>query len=108
MFPRRKSLRNLINTRFDELKEILMATQAEIDAVTAQLADFQTQITGNVSALAADVTAIQAELANVPAGVDISGLQAAAASLATNVGNLGTTVSSVTALVPAAPAPPAV
>lgn len=104
----RQSLRSIVINGFAQLKEILMATQADIDAVTAQLADFQTQITGNVSALAADVTAIQAELANVPAGVDISGLQAAAASLATNVGNLGTTVGTVSALVPAPPAPPAV
>lgn len=103
----RQSLRTLIVNGFNEMRGLIMATQADIDAVTAQLTTFQTAISGDVSALAADVTAIQTALANIPAGVDITALQAAANSLATNVGNLGTTVGSVTALVPAPPAPPA-
>ena len=102
----RQSLRTLIINGFNEMRGLNMATQAEIDAVTAQLTTFQTDVTGDISALAADVTAIQAALANIPAGVDITALQAAAASLATNMGNLGTTVGSVTALVPS-PTPPA-
>jgi hypothetical protein len=83
----------LINHRFDEIERLLMATQGDIDAITAQLTMLATE-------LAADDSAIQAAIAGIAAqGVDVTALRAA-------VDGLSATVDATTALVPAAPAAP--
>ena len=66
-----------------------MATQADIDALTAQLGTLKDTLT-------ADDAAIQTEIANLQAqGVDTTALQAA-------VSDLSTVVDATSALVPAA------
>ncbi len=82
----------------DQLREriSLMATQADVDAITAQITQVSTD-------LAAAKTSLQAEidkLAVANPGVDLSGLQAAVAPL-------DAAVQAVGGLVPDAPAPPA-
>lgn len=88
-------LENLIKNEFREIKEILMASQADIDAVTQALTDLQSQLTN-------DVTNIQNEIASLQSqGIDVSGLQA-------EVANLTNTVNTVNTIAPApAPTPPA-
>lgn len=83
-----------LNTRFTKMEKLIMATQADIDAITTELGGLTTQ-------LAADDAAIQEALATLAAqGVDVTALQAAASSLSD-------TVAATTALVPAPVTPPA-
>jgi small-conductance mechanosensitive channel len=90
--------------RLNQKLEKIMASQADIDALTAQivtsLGDLQTQST----AIGADVTAIQAALAALPPSLDITALQAAVASLATNQASLDASVGTLNDVVPPAPA----
>jgi hypothetical protein len=77
--------------------ENTMATQADVDALT-------TALTSDTSELGTALTAISDQIASLQAanpGVDLSGLQTAAA-------NLGTAVTNIAALVPAAPSAPVV
>lgn len=87
-----ESFREYLDRKFDTLERlILLATQADIDALTNALAQLQAELT-------ADDGAIQAELAKLSQAnpsVDLTGLQSA-------VSNLSTQVQNTTALVPPA------
>jgi hypothetical protein len=79
---------------------IIMATQAELDAATAALTAVSTDIATNVTQLGTDVAAIQALLAQP--NLDATALDAAVAAIAATQANLDTAVSGVTSLAPAA------
>jgi hypothetical protein len=87
--------------RIYALLEDIMAGQASIDAAVAQLASTQATEATAVATLAADVTAIQAELA---AGVDTTALDAAVAAQAGSDADLVSAVNDVTALASPPPA----
>lgn len=82
-------LPKLMTEQYESLKERIMSTQADVDALTAQVTTMQT-------ALAAGVAAIQAEISALPAAVDVTALQAA-------VNALSTTVNEADAIPPATP-----
>lgn len=87
-----REMEHRIITRLERFT--IMATQAEIDAVTSGLADLK-------SKLDADDSAIQQEIASLQAAnpsLDLSGLQSA-------VSDLSASVDATTALVPAPDAP---
>jgi len=85
---RLEMLENLINLRFYQLKEIAVATQGDIDAITQALTDLQAE-------LANDVTNIQNEINTLESdGVNVTALQAA-------VSNLTNTVNTVNTIAPA-------
>jgi hypothetical protein len=92
-----------LETSLNEKLEKIMATQADIDAMVAQLNTSVTDLQGQSAAIGEDVTAIQQALAN-PGNIDITALQAAVASLATNQSNLDASVGTLNDVVPAAPA----
>jgi ABC-type xylose transport system substrate-binding protein len=71
---------------------IKMATQADIDALTTQLATLSTTLTADDGAIQAAIAALSAQ------GVDVTALQAA-------VSTLSSAVDATTALVPAATTP---
>lgn len=102
-------LAQLINNRFDQLKELILTGQQSVDALTAEVTNAVTTITTDFETLATDATAVQTEItalqAQIAAGgtVDLTALQAAASSLDGSVTSLGTSVSSVSALVPTPP-----
>lgn len=100
-------LTQLINRHYNQLKELLMATQADIDALTTEITNAVNTITTDLQTLGSDVTNVQAEITALQQQnptVDVTALQAAANQLDSTVTSLGTSVDSVTALVP--PAPP--
>ena|ERR1700761_1943016 len=77
-----------------EMRHSFMATQQDIDALTAQVTDLGASLSSDVTAIQDEITALQ----SANPGVDVSALQAAVQSLSGNV-------DAVTALAPAAPAP---
>lgn len=85
--------------------EMIVATQADVDALTAAVGDLEDQVTADETQLGTAVTGIQAEidaLKNANPALDLSGLQAKVTDATTAVTNLGTAVSNVSALVPPA------
>lgn len=82
--------------------EKIMVTQADIDALVTQLDASVTDLQSQSAAIGADVTAIQAALAN-PANIDITALQAAVASLASNQATLDASVGTLNDVVPPVP-----
>lgn len=87
-------LADLINDRFDDLKGLIMATQADIDAITAQLTALAATLTTDVAGIQTEVGRLDAQIA-AGGAVNVTALTAAVAGLAT-------TADSVTALVPPA------
>lgn len=85
--------------------EKLVATQAEIDALVGALNDLDAKLTAEDGELNSAVAAIQGWIANQPPAVDVSGLQAAVASLSTANDDLKASVDNAASLVPA-PAEP--
>lgn len=84
----------------------IMTAQDDINATVTAVQGLVSDISTQVAQLGTDVTAIQAEIANLQgAGVDTSALNALVANLAGTQSSLDTAVSSVGSLVP--PAPPA-
>lgn len=77
-------LENLINLRYFELKELLMATQGDIDAMTQAISDLKAE-------LANDVTNIQNEINTLESdGVNVTALQAAVSDLTSTVNTVNT------------------
>lgn len=84
---------------------MIVATQADVDALTTAVGDLETQVTGDEAQLVTAVTGIQDEIAalqNANPALDLSGLQAKVTDAQSAVTDLGTAVSSVSALVPPA------
>lgn len=84
-----------------------MATQADVDAVTQALQGVSTQVNDLTTTLAADDSALAAEIQKLQGqGVDVTGLQAVQQDLSAKAQALSTAVDQTTALVPApTPAP---
>jgi polyhydroxyalkanoate synthesis regulator phasin len=61
----------------DEIRNTTMATQEAVDALTAQVAKIQTEVTGAVEALKVQIAALQAIIDAGQPVIDLSGLQAA-------------------------------
>jgi chromosome segregation ATPase len=99
IFQRLQTMERHINEKLEKI----MATQADIDALTTQLVASVGDLQAQSTAIGADVTAIQQALAN-PSNIDISALQDAVASLATNQANLDASVGTLNDVVPPAPA----
>ncbi|HEY1700888.1 MAG TPA: hypothetical protein VGG75_14350 [Trebonia sp.] len=89
--------------RLNQKLEQIMVSQTDIDALTTQLVASVGDLQAQSTAIGADVTAIQAALAN-PNSIDITALQAAVASLATNQASLDASVGTLNDVVPPAPA----
>jgi hypothetical protein len=100
-------LENLINLRFaqlavrvTELKEIVLTTagntQADVDALTAQVTQLAAQLTTDVTNIDAEIAALK----TANPGLDLSKLEAA-------MTGLSGTVSTVDAIAPPPPATPA-
>jgi cob(I)alamin adenosyltransferase len=105
-------LARIVTEQYQSLRSLIMATQGDIDALTAQVTSALTDINTQVSNLGTDVTNIQTEITTLEGQVstgtvDLTGLQSAAAQLATTQSNLDAAVSSVGKLVPPATTPPA-
>lgn len=91
-----------LEQRLNEKLEQIMVTQADIDALVTQVATSVTDLQSQSTAIGTDVAAIQAALAN-PNNIDITALQAAVASLATNQASLDASVGTLNDVVPPAP-----
>jgi uncharacterized protein YjlB len=84
---------------------MIVATQADVDALTAAVGDLESQVTADETELGTAVAGIQAEidaLKNANPALDLTGLQAKVTDAQSAVTDLGTAVSSVSALVPPA------
>jgi hypothetical protein len=80
-----------LHARLDIMENLLMATQADLDAVTASLATLKDTLVADDSAIQAEIAALQ----SANPGLDLTGLQAA-------VADVSAAVDATTALVPAA------
>src|ERR1700744_3598123 len=69
---------NTLHRKVDLLMTQSNATQADIDALTTQVTNDDTEIQAAVAALQAEIVSLQGQ------GVDVSGLQAAVAKLTTD------------------------
>lgn len=104
-------LARIVTEQYQSLRSLIMANQADIDALTAELTTVATDLSTQVTTLGTDVTAVQTEITNLEAQVaagtplDLTALQSAAAKLATTQSSLDTSVGTVTALVPPATPP---
>ncbi len=90
--------------------ENTMATQADIDALDAEVTAFVTSVTADDSTLITATTGIAAEIVALQAAnptIDLTALQGHVTSLGSAVTQLGTDAASVQALVPAATTPAA-
>lgn len=88
-----RRLARLVTDQYESLKGLIMSTQADVDALTAQVTTMQTNLAAGVAAIQAEITTLQSN------GVDVTNLQAA-------VNALSATVDSADAI-PPAPTPPA-
>jgi hypothetical protein len=98
-------LARIVTEQYLSLRSLIMASQADIDALTAQITTVFTDLANQVTTLGTNVTAIQTEITTLEGqvsseNVDLTGLQNAAAQLASTQSSLDTAVSSVSALVP--------
>lgn len=91
-------------SQIDAKLGVIVAAQDDINAAVAQIQATMTDVGNQVAQLGTDVAAIQTALANLPANVDTTALDAAVAGLATTQQNLDAAVTSVTNIVPP-PAP---
>lgn len=86
-----RRLARLVTNQYESLKGLIMSTQADVDALTAQVTTMQTNLAAGVAAIQAEISSLQTK------GVDVTNLQAA-------VNQLSATVDSADAIAPA-PAP---
>lgn len=94
---------NALNTELQTLKEKQVATQADVDALTAALQSEDSELSTAVSSLQTSVTAIQAEIAQLqqanPA-LDLSALTAEVANSQAQADAVQSAVAAAAALVP--------
>lgn len=84
---------------------MIVATQADVDALTAAVGDLESQVTADETQLGTAVAGIQAEidaLKNANPALDLTGLQAKVTEAQGAVTDLGAAVNNVSALVPPA------
>lgn len=100
---RRRTVEDLINQHhvvvlamLAEIKEMLVATQADVDALTGAVNTLVTTLAGDVTAINGEIAKLESQIAG-GGSVDLSGLQAA-------VKALSSTVDTATAIVPPTPA----
>lgn len=87
-------------------KEIAMASQADIDALTANVASLKDQVSTDNSELALAVGRISDKLAELAGqGVDVSALQAEVGNLQNVITDISSTVDQTEGLVPPAVEP---
>lgn len=77
--PCRMRLARLVTEQYESLRRLILSTQADVDALTAQVNTLETNLTAGVAAIQAEIASLQS------AGVDVTALQAAVTALATTV-----------------------
>lgn len=90
-------LRNWLRNQFDQVKEILMATQADVDALTTAVTGFQSALAQDVANINNEIQVLQQQIA-AGGTVDLTALQAAVAAM-------GNTVAAAGQIAPPAPQP---
>lgn len=98
----------VLNRKVDHLSSQQAQLDADVQALTAVLGDVATQTTSlgtDLKAIAAEITALQQQIANAQP-VNLDALNALVTTAQSTQSGLDTAVSTATGMVPAPPAPP--